>query len=155
MLRVIISPEDISTIPRDRFYHPQPHIMVRMHILPLHHEGESAARIAQLLHRNPKTIRVCLHTYRDGGLQAVYEYEKHKQAWALDGYGELLEQEFEKHPPQSLKEARATIERLTDIKRSLSQVRAFLKKRDSVFENGKHSLQSLSCRPKRFFGNDS
>jgi DNA-binding NarL/FixJ family response regulator len=42
-----------------------------MHILALHHEGESAARIAQLLHRNPKTIRACLPTYRDGGLQAV------------------------------------------------------------------------------------
>jgi hypothetical protein len=67
----------------------------------------------------------------------------------------LLEQEFENHPPQSLNEAGATIERLTGIKRSLTQVRAFLKKRDSVFEDGKSSLQSRSCCAKGVFGNDA
>ena len=31
MLRISILEEDIPTIQRDRFYHPQPHIMKRMH----------------------------------------------------------------------------------------------------------------------------
>jgi transposase len=129
MLRVSISPGDLSTIHHDRFYHPHPYIMVRMHILALHHEGESAARIAQLLHRNPKTIRTCLKTYQDGGLQAIYQYEKHKHASELDAHGDLIEKELEKYPPQSANEAGATIERLTGIQRSPTQIRAFLKKR--------------------------
>jgi transposase len=131
MLQVSILPEDISTIQRDRFYHPQPHIMMRMHALALHHKGESAPRIAQLLDRDPKTIRDCLKKYRDGGLTAIYEYEKHKNESDLEPHGELIEKELEKRPPQSAKEAGAIIEQLTGIKRSPTQIREFLKKRKS------------------------
>jgi len=131
MLRIPISAEDIPTIQHDRFYHPQPHIMMRMHVLALHHQGESAARIAQLLGRDPRTIRDCLKKYRDGGLKAVYEYEKHKNESELEAHGELIEKEFEQRPPQSAKEAGAVIEQLTGIKRSPTQIRAFLKKRKS------------------------
>jgi hypothetical protein len=48
-------------------------MMMRLHVLSLHHKGESAARIAPLLDRDPRTIRDCLKKYRDGGLKAVYE----------------------------------------------------------------------------------
>ena len=131
MLQVPVLAEDIPTIQHDRFYHPQPHIMMRMHTLALHHKGESAARIAQLLDRDPRTIRDCLKTYRDGGLKAVYEYEKHKQESDLETHGELIENEWAKRPPQSAKEAGAIIEQLTGIKRSPTQIRKFLKKRKS------------------------
>ena len=100
MLQVRILTEDIPTIQRDRFYHPQPHIMMRMHALALHHEGESAARIAQLLHRDARTIRGCLIKYRDGGLKAVYEYEKHKHESELEEYSELIEKNIEKTTAQ-------------------------------------------------------
>lgn len=131
MLQVMISTNDIAIIQRDRYYHPQPHIMMRMHALALHHQGESATRIAQLLGRDPRTIRDCLKKYRDGGLQAVYEYEKHKHECELSAYGGLIENELEKRPPQSAKEAGAVIEELTGIKRSPTQIREFLKKRKS------------------------
>ena len=62
MLRVSIFPDDLATILHDRFYHPQPHIMMRMHALALHHAGENATRIAVLLNRNRKTIQSCLKT---------------------------------------------------------------------------------------------
>jgi len=132
MLQIPILPEDLPTIQRDRYYHPQPYIMMRMHALALHAEGESAARIARLLHRDPKTIRECLKTYRDGGLKAVYEYEKHKHKSELGPYGELIEKELEQRPPRSAKEAGAMIEKLTGIKRSETQIRAFLKKKKSA-----------------------
>ena len=152
MLPVTILSEDISTIQRERYSHPQPHIMMRMHTLALHHEGESAARIARLLNRDPRTIRDCLKKYRDGGLKAVYEYEKHKRESELEAYSGLIEQELEKRPPQSATEAGAIIEELTGIKRSPTQVREFLKKRNQVFEDGKYSLQSRSRHSERVFG---
>jgi transposase len=131
MLRISILAEDISTIQHDRFYHPQPHIMMRMHTLALHHQGELVPRIAQLLGRDPRTIRTCLKTYRDSGLKAVYEYEKHKHESELNTHGELIENELAKRPPQSAKEAGAVIEQLTGIKRSPTQIREFLKKKKS------------------------
>jgi transposase len=129
MLRVTISSDDLPTILRDRFYHPHPSIMMRMHTLALHHAGESAARIAVLLDRNPKTIRVCLHAYRDGGLQAVYQYEKHKHESELEAHSDVIVEELTKHPPQSINEAGAVIERLTGERRSPTQVREFIKKK--------------------------
>ena len=129
MLRVSISHDDLSSIKHDRFYHPQPYIMMRMHALFLHHLGENAERIAVLLDRHPKTIRVCLQAYRDGGLAAVYQYEKHKHESDLESHGALIEAEWANFPPHSSKEAGARIEKLTGIKRSPTQIRAFLKKR--------------------------
>lgn len=131
MLRVSISPEDLAIIHHDRFYHPQPHIMMRMHALALHYEGESATRIAEILHRNRKTIQTWLKLYRDGGLQAVYQYKKYQHECELNAYSELIENELAKHPPQSINEAGAIIEKLTGIKRSPTQIRAFLKKKRS------------------------
>jgi transposase len=129
MLRVSISSDDLPTILRDRFYHPCPYIMMRMHTLALHHAGESAARIAVLLDRNPKTIRDCLHAYRDGGLPAVYQYEKYKRESEREEHSDAIIAELTLHPPQSVKEAGFVIERLTGIPRSLTQVREFLKKK--------------------------
>jgi transposase len=84
-----------------------------------------------LLGRDPRTIRTCLKTYRDGGLKAVDEYEKHKRECELVAHGELIEKELAKRPPQSAKEAGAIIEQLTGVKRSPTQIREFLKKRKS------------------------
>jgi transposase len=131
MLRVPISSADIPAIQHDRFYHPQPHIMMRMHTLALHHQGESATRIAELLGRDPRTIRTCLKTYQSGGLQAVYEYKKHKRESDLEAHSELIEKELAERPPQSAQEAGSIIEALTGIKRSPTQIRKFLKKKKS------------------------
>jgi transposase len=132
MLQIAISAADIDIIQRERYYHPQPHIMVRMHILALHHHGEIASRIAELVGRDRRTVCACLKAYRDGGLSAVYKYEKHKQEYELDAYGDLLENEFKNRPPQSIKEARARIAELTGITRGLTQVADFLKKKAFV-----------------------
>ena len=135
MLRIPINPEDIVIVERERYYHPQPHIMIRMHILALHHHGEIVTRIAQLVGRTRRTVSDCLKAYRDGGLQAVYEYEKHKRECALDAHSELIEKEFEQRPPQSIKEARVRIAELTNITRGMTQVTEFIKKRLSLYQD--------------------
>jgi len=106
--------------------------MIRMHILALHHQGEIAERIAALVGRDRRTVCTCLKTYRDGGLESVYEYAKHKQECELDAYGDLIDKEFVQRPPQSIKEARARIAELTGITRGMTQTTEFLKKRAFV-----------------------
>jgi len=152
MLQIAIRPDDVEIIQRERYYHPQPYIMMRMHILAHHYKGMSAAKIAELLDRDPRTVRTCLSTYRDGGLQAVYQYDKHKRECELDSHSELIEKEFEQRPPHSIKEARVRIAALTGITRGRTQVEEFLKKRLSLFESRKYSLQSRSRGSERVFG---
>lgn len=129
MLKIEILPEDLFIIQRDRYYHPQPHIMIRMNILALHHQGENATRIGELLGRDPRTVRACLTAYQTGGLNAVYHYDKYKPESELEKFSILIEDELAKNPPQSAKEAGARIEELTGIKRSETQIREFLKKK--------------------------
>lgn len=131
MIRIDISPEDLAIINRERFYHPQPHIMTRMHILALHAKGENATRIAELLGLDRKTAQSCLHSYEKYGLDGIYRYDKHVPTSELEGFSKLIEDELAKNPPRSSAEAGAKIAELTGIKRSPTQVRAFLKKKRS------------------------
>lgn len=53
------------------------------------------------------------------------------QACELDERQSSLEAYFLENPPRSAREAQAAIERLTGVRRGLSQVRAFLKKKSA------------------------
>ncbi len=133
MIRIEVSQEDLAIINRERFYHPQPHIMVRMHILALHAKGENATRIAELFGLDRKTAQVCLHTYEKHGLDGIYRYDKHVPTSELEGFSGLIKDELAKNPPRSSAEAGAKIAELTGIKRSPTQVRKFLKKKPKDF----------------------
>jgi len=92
MLRVPIFPEDLPVILHERFYHPQPYIMIRMHTLAFHHEGESAVRIAvsaaefqDLIFRHWE-VENCLYLQKDRS----FEEDKHvlgrdswSEAWTI------------------------------------------------------------------------
>ncbi|MDR0609031.1 MAG: IS630 family transposase [Planctomycetaceae bacterium] len=129
MLRIFYSASDLATIQHDRYYHPDPHIMKRMTILALHSEGETIARIARLTGLNIKTVSRCLHRYMTGGLDAVYQYNKYKRRSELEDHCDTIEKDFDQNPPHTVNEARDRIEKLTGIRRSLTQVRQFLKKK--------------------------
>ncbi len=131
MIRMDISPEDLVIINRERFYHPQPHVMVRVHVPALHAKGENATRIAELLGLDRKTAQTRLQTYEKYGLDGIYRYDKHVPTSEPEGFSKLIEDELAKNPPRSSAEAGAKIAEWTGIKRSPTQVRAFLKKKKS------------------------
>jgi hypothetical protein len=50
----------------------------------------------------------------------------------LDGYEDTIMASFDKNPPKTLREAQTRIEDMTGLKRSLTRLRAWLKKRGFV-----------------------
>ena len=54
-----------------------------------------------------------------------------KQYAETNGHQSSLEAYFLENPPRTAREAQAAIERLTGVRRGLSQVRAFLKKKSA------------------------
>ena len=70
-----------------------------------------------------------LDEYQGGGLERVRRLGWQGKACALDEHRQSLEDYFLAHPPRSAREAQQAIERLTGIRRGLSQVRAFMKKK--------------------------
>lgn len=82
-----------------------------------------------------------------------YRYEKHKPTSELDGFGQLIEDEFAKNPPRSSAEAGAKIEEWTGIKRSPIQVRKFLKKEIRCLKTGSIPAKADPLAQKEFLEN--
>ena len=78
--------------------------------------------------RARSTVQRTLDLYVHGGLEAVRRVPRRVPASALVAHRAALAAEFEARPPQTLAEARQRIARLTNIHRSLTQVREFLRK---------------------------
>jgi transposase len=100
-----------------------------MEVLWLKSHGLGHDDIANLADVSRRTVQRYLNEYREGGLARLCLRLRHQPQSTLTEHQESLEGYFSKHPARSVKQARAVIERQTGIRRSLSQVRHFLKGR--------------------------
>jgi transposase len=73
-------------------------------------------------------VRNCFHEYTAGGLEQLTTMNCCRPGSELAAHTTSLKDYFEKHPPATVKEAMHEIETLAGIKRSETQVRAFMKK---------------------------
>jgi transposase len=123
------SPEVVAEIRHDRYHHPHPRVQRKMEVLWLKSRGLTHADIAALADVSPRSVQRYLDQFEEGGLEQVRRLGWHGKAGALDVHQACLEDYFVDNPPRSAREAQQAIERLTGIRRGLSQVRAFLKKK--------------------------
>jgi transposase len=73
-------------------------------------------------------LRNYLDKYMNEGLEGLKSLGYRGKRNLLDENRDIIIAHLEAQPPGTLKEARARIEELTGIRRSLPQIRAFLKK---------------------------
>ena len=123
------SPGVLAEIRHDRYYHPHPRVQRKMEVLWLKSRGLTHADIAELADVSPRSVQRYLDEFAQGGLERVRRLNWQGQACALDEHLPSLEDYFIENPPRSAREAQEAIERLTGIRRGLSQVRAFMKKK--------------------------
>jgi len=128
MRPVTVPAGDLAAIAHDRYHHPSPLVQRRMEVLWLYHHGHTQADCAALAGVGHRSVQRYLDAYRDGGLAALRRLDWKGTAGALDAHVPTLEDHFLQHPPHSAAEARDAIERLTGVRRGLTQVRQFLKK---------------------------
>jgi transposase len=123
------SPEVLAEIRRDRYHHPHPRVQRKMEVLWLKGRGLTHAEIAELADVSPRSVQRHLDEFDHGGLEQVRRLGWRGKPCELDDHRDSLEDHFLENPPRSAREAQDAIERLTGIRRGLSQVRAFLKKK--------------------------
>jgi transposase len=123
------SPEVVAEIRHDRYHHPHPRVQRKMEVLWLKSYRLSHAAIADLADVSPRSVQRYLDEFEQGGLVRIRCLRWKGTRSELDDHRQSLEDYFLEHPPHSARQAQATIERLTGIRRGLSQVRAFLKKK--------------------------
>ena len=121
----------VAAIRHDRYHHPHPRVQRKMEVLWLKRQGLTHADIASLADVSPRSVQRYLDEFQHGGLQRVRQLNWPGKACALDGHQSSLEAYFLENPPRCAREAQAAIERLTGVRRGLSQVRAFLKKKSA------------------------
>lgn len=125
------SPEVLAEIRHDRYHHPHPRVQRKMEVLWLKSRGLTHSEIAGLADVSPRSVQRYLDEFDQGGLAGVRRLSWQGKPCELDAHRASLEEYFIDNPPRGAREAQQAIERLTGIRRGLSQVRAFLKKKSA------------------------
>jgi len=134
------STEEQRHIRYQRYYHPDPVIRKRMTILWHKHNGLPHQTIAKLSDAAPNTVTTTIRTFTEKGLSGIEERKFYCPPSQLDPHRSRLIAHFSEHPPRTLKEAAAEIDRLTGLSFTLTHVRNVLldmglsRKKQEVFQ---------------------
>ena len=127
MLKLEFSPEEIAALYHWRFHHLHPHVQLKMEVVYLRSQQLESKQIQRMCGISKATFYRYLHDYQAGGVEKLKELNFHRQESTLVEHQRRLEDYFRVHPPASVAEATAKIEKLTGIKRGPTQTRKFLK----------------------------
>jgi transposase len=123
------SPEVLAAIRHERYHHPHPRVQRKMEVLGCKSQGLTHDDIANFADVSPRSVQRYLDEFSQGGLERIRRLAWQGKHCVLDEHQQSLEDYFLEHPPRSARQAQQAIERLTGIRRGLSQVRVFLKKK--------------------------
>src|SRR3954464_6158896 len=129
MRTITFTPEDRRGLAPDRYHYPSPRVQRKMEVLWLKSHDLPHDAIAAYADVSLRTVQRYLDEYLEGGLPRLRRCRRNHRQSALVEHEASLEEYFQKHPPRSVKQARAIIEQRTGVRRGLSQVRHFLKDR--------------------------
>ncbi len=118
----------LEQIRHDRYHHPHPKVQQKMEVLWLKSKGLSHELAAELAGVSVRSVVRYITEFVEGGLTRVRQLGYGERPSELERHRGDLEAYFLENQPKSAAHAQAEIERLTGIKRGLTQVRAFLKK---------------------------
>jgi transposase len=125
--RVHLSEEQQGVVNEERESHPNPCVRKRMLVLWSLHCGLTRVQAAKVANIGRATVERVVAAFRDGGLDAVRQWNVKGPTSELMAYRDLIRESFEKEPARTIAEAVARIETLTGLHRGPTQVRKFLK----------------------------
>jgi len=126
LIEISFSADEIAGLHYERFHHPHPRVQRKMEALYLKSQGLAHGEIARLVQVSENTLRSYLKEYQVGGIDRLKELTFYQPQSELKPHQATLESYFRAHPPQTLAQAAATIEELTGIRCSRTQVHVFL-----------------------------
>jgi len=128
MLLVEFTEDEIQELRHGRFHYPEPRVQRKYEVLWFKSQGLAHVEIARLADVSTRTVQRILNQFLEGGLESIQKNHYRGQPSKLNDHEELLKAAFEKQPPATIAEAAHRIEELTGIRRSETQIRAFLKR---------------------------
>ena len=123
-----ITKKDLKILKKRRLDHPSGKVRTRFNVLWLTTLCSKANKIALIAGVSTRSVFDYIRMYNEGGLDKILEINHYSPTSKLEEYSDIIQAEFEKNPPTSIREAKHRIASFTGIKRSDTQVRKFLKK---------------------------
>lgn len=127
MLQLEFTETEKQALHYERFNHPHPRVQLKMEVLWLKSQNLPHWQICQLSGISENTLRSYCQAYRDGGIERLKEIHFYRPKSDIEAHRTTLEDYFRSHPPATIAAAIESIEQLTGIRRSPTQVRVFLK----------------------------
>jgi len=87
-------------------------------------------KIMECLNVSYNTIKKYVYLLENNRLSELFENKSYRPKSEMEDYRDKIMEELDKNPTRTLREAAVIIEQTTGLKRSLPQVRNFLKKTD-------------------------
>ena len=128
MIQIAFSKEEIDQLYEQKMNHHHPRVRQMTEAVYLKALGLSHQEICRITRISSKTLRGYLRRYQEGGIGALTQLNFYRPQSDLMAYETEIRQAFTENPPTTVKEARSRIEEVTKVRRSLSQIRVFMKK---------------------------
>lgn len=126
MIEITFSEESVAALQELQMH---PHHVVRRRALMLILKSQRIAhyKIAQVTDVCENTVRHCLETYQQGGLERLKTLNFHQPQSRLKSFETEVRDYFEKTPPATITQACADIEKRTGVSIKNTQMRAYIK----------------------------
>ena len=128
MITIKFTESEVEQLKQERFNHPSPKVQLKMEVLYLKSKGLSHNQICDVCAVTRATLASYLKSYITGGIEELKQLNYRGRENEMLKCSASIEEYFTQNPPRSLKEARAKIEEITGIRRSLPQIWKFFKK---------------------------
>lgn len=128
MIKLNISKEQQDELHFQRYNHPHPHVQKKMEVLYLKSLNIFSHELICVIARvSPNTMRSYLKQYNEGGVEKLKKINFYQPESELKEHTSTIEKYLHDHPPSTIAEASCKIEKLTGVKRGLTQTAKFIK----------------------------
>lgn len=126
MIKITFSDKDIADLHKNRYNYPHPRIQMRFNALYLKAMRLSHGEICRLCQITKTTLVKYFKMYLNGGIESLKQWNYNGKVNSLAAHSSTIKEYFQENPPISSRKAVADIERLTGVKRSITQIKVFL-----------------------------
>lgn len=129
MIQATITEEQKNQLHFERYNHPHPHVQKKMEVLYLKSIKSNLSHelICEIAGVTPNTMRAYLKQFNQGGVEKLKEINFYQPESELKKHTCSIEKYLQNNPPATIAEASYMIEKLTGVKRGLTQTGIFIK----------------------------
>jgi transposase len=124
--RVQLTEDEQRIVNEERVSHPSLQVRDKMLTIWLLHCGLTREKAAEVVAISRATVQRYVEAYQRGGLDELRRSNRQRPVSELAAFRDIIRTSFEDQPVCTIAEACDRIEKLTGIRRSVTQVRKFL-----------------------------